>query len=160
MKKINLQDLFAKLTEKQLTIGSVESFTGGFFANVITNETGSSQFFKGGMIAYSDEVKINLLKIKKRIIKKYGAVSPETSEKMAINGKKILATDICVSFTGNADLDPSQNQRPYFGYMSIAFGNQSRTFEINVESVDKMNRELFKEVAVEYALKKIIEILN
>jgi PncC family amidohydrolase len=89
-------------TGKLLTIGAVESATGGRIADRITNVPGSSDYFKGSVIAYSNEVKIALLGVKKATIENYGAVSEQTALEMAQGGRKLLDVDICVSDTGIA----------------------------------------------------------
>jgi PncC family amidohydrolase len=89
-------------TGKLLTIGTVESATGGRIADRITNVPGSSDYFKGSVVAYSNEVKIALLGVKKATIENYGAVSEQTALEMARGGRKLLDVDICVSDTGIA----------------------------------------------------------
>ncbi|HUW44606.1 MAG TPA: CinA family protein, partial [Dehalococcoidia bacterium] len=89
-------------TGKSLTIGAVESATGGRIADRITNVAGSSDYFKGSVVAYSNEVKIALLRVKKATIENYGAVSEQTALEMARGGRKLLDVDICVSDTGIA----------------------------------------------------------
>ncbi|HUX48447.1 MAG TPA: CinA family protein, partial [Dehalococcoidia bacterium] len=89
-------------TGKSLTIGAVESATGGRIADRITNVAGSSDYFKGSVVAYSNEVKIALLGVKKATIENYGAVSEQTALEMARGGRKLLDVDICVSDTGIA----------------------------------------------------------
>jgi PncC family amidohydrolase len=89
-------------TGKLLTIGSVESASGGRIADRITNVSGSSDYFKGSVVAYSNEVKIALLGVKRKTIENYGAVSEQTALEMAQGGRKLLDVDICVSDTGIA----------------------------------------------------------
>jgi len=89
-------------TGRVLTIGTVESATGGRIADRITNVPGSSDYFRGSVVAYSNEVKIALLGVKKATIENYGAVSEQTALEMAQGGKKLLNVDICVSDTGIA----------------------------------------------------------
>jgi PncC family amidohydrolase len=89
-------------TGKSLTIGSVESATGGRIADRITNVPGSSDHFKGSVVAYSNEVKITLLGVKRATIEDYGAVSEQTALEMARSGRKLLDVDICISDTGIA----------------------------------------------------------
>lgn len=88
--------------EKGLTLGSIESMTGGLFAGKITGIPGSSTVFKGSIVTYSVEEKINLVGVKKSTIDKFGVVSEEVAKEMAEKGRKILNVDICVSVTGNA----------------------------------------------------------
>ena len=88
--------------ERGLTLGSVESFTGGMFAKEITAVSGASKFYKGGLVTYATEEKARLLGISKDDIEQYGVVSEQIAYQMAENGRDLLDVDVCVSFTGNA----------------------------------------------------------
>ncbi len=90
------------LLQKKLTVGTVESATGGLIAHVITNVSGSSDYYLGSIVSYSNAVKIDVVGVKKDIIEKYGAVSPQVAEQMADGGKKVLKVDICIADTGIA----------------------------------------------------------
>ena len=89
-------------TGKLLTIGTVESATGGRIADRITNVPGSSDYFKGSVVAYSNETKSGLVGVKKATLEDHGAVSEQTALEMARGGRKLLDVDICVSDTGIA----------------------------------------------------------
>ena len=97
-----MESLLKAYKEKGLTLGSVESMTGGLFAAKFTEIPGSSAVFKGSVVAYSSEEKINIIGVKKETIEKYGVVSSEVAREMAELGRKVLNVDICVSVTGNA----------------------------------------------------------
>jgi nicotinamide-nucleotide amidase len=90
------------LKKKSLTLGAVESATGGLISHLITNVPGSSDYFKGSVVSYSNEIKIKVIGVKERSLKKYGSVSPQVAEAMAAGGRKVLAVDICVADTGIA----------------------------------------------------------
>ncbi|MFA5485856.1 MAG: CinA family protein [Bacilli bacterium] len=96
------QKVIQKLIDLNITIGSVESFTGGLFAATLVNYPGVSKVYKGSIVSYSNEVKHKVLKIKESDLKKYGAVSSYVALMMARNGKKLLDVDFCFAFTGNA----------------------------------------------------------
>jgi PncC family amidohydrolase len=99
-------------TGKLLTIGTVESATGGRIADRITNVAGSSDYFKGSIVAYSNEVKIALLGVKRKTIENYGAVSEQTALEMARGGRRLLDVDICVSDTGIAGPSGATPEKP------------------------------------------------
>ena len=103
-KKPNLimKDLVNKLQKKKLKISFAESCTGGMLAATITSIGGASKIFNLGLITYSNDAKINILKVNKKIIQKYGAVSPECCEAMVKNLSKISKADVNVSITGIA----------------------------------------------------------
>ena len=90
------------LQQKGLTLGVVESATGGLISHRITNIAGSSDYYKGSVTAYSNEVKIKTVGVGEDTIEKYGAVSPQVAEEMAEGGRKALNVDICLADTGIA----------------------------------------------------------
>ena len=97
-----MEKLLQAYKEKGLTLGSVESMTGGLFSAKFTEIPGSSAVFKGGIVTYSSEEKINIVGVKKETIDKFGVVSAEVAKEMAELGRKLLNVDVCVSVTGNA----------------------------------------------------------
>jgi len=90
------------LKDRQLTLGVVESATGGLIAHLITSVAGSSSYFRGSVTAYNDDIKTAVIGVNKATLNRYGAVSPQVAEEMALGGKKILGVDICLSDTGIA----------------------------------------------------------
>ena len=94
--------LVNKLQKKKLKISFAESCTGGMLATAITSISGASKIFNLGLITYSNDTKINILRVNKKIIQKYGAVSPECCEAMVKNLSKISKADVNVSITGIA----------------------------------------------------------
>ena len=114
--------LIEKLVDKNLTIGAVESFTGGLFGKTLTDVPGSSKAFKGSLVTYSDESKVNILGIPEEFIKENGVVSYETCQQMAIKGQKLLNVDICLSITGNAGPTVEKgNKQVGEAYIGICF---------------------------------------
>ena len=100
------------LTKKKLTIAFAESCTGGMVSSAITAINGSSKVFTFGLIVYSNKSKINVLKIPKNIIKKYGTVSAQVCLDMVKNISKIANTNISLSVTGIAGPDGSTKKKP------------------------------------------------
>ena len=113
-KKPNLimKDLVNKLQKKKLKISFAESCTGGMLAVAITSISGASKIFNLGLITYSNNAKINILKVNKKIIQKYGAVSPECCEAMVKNLSKISKADVNVSITGIAGPKGGTKSKP------------------------------------------------
>jgi len=101
MKKLS-QKLVKLLTKKRLKISFAESCTGGLLSSSITSISGSSKVFTIGLVTYSNQSKISILKVPKNIIRKHGAVSYETCLAMVKNLSKISKTNISVSITGIA----------------------------------------------------------
>ncbi len=90
------------LTQKQMTLATAESFTGGRIAEQIVSVPGSSNYFKGGVVTYATEVKIKVLGVPEALIQTHSVVSEEVAMAMAENVRKLLGTDFAVSTTGNA----------------------------------------------------------
>ena len=111
------------LEELGMTLGSVESFTGGLFASSITSVGGASKVFKGSYITYATEEKIKLLQIPENIIQQFGVVSKEVAYYMANNGRQLLNVDVCVSFTGNAGPSVMENKEVGEVYLAISYKN-------------------------------------
>jgi len=97
-----MKNLVKNLIQKKLKISFAESCTGGMLASSITSISGASKVFNIGLITYSNQAKINILKVNKNIIKKHGAVSAECCESMVKNLSKISKAQINVSITGIA----------------------------------------------------------
>ena len=96
------QKIVSLLRKKKLKIAIAESCTGGMLASAITSVSGSSKVFTMGLVAYSNQAKISILKVPKQIIKKKGAVSVQCCLSMVNNLSKISKSKICVSTTGIA----------------------------------------------------------
>ena len=96
------QKVFSILKKKKLKISIAESCTGGLLSTSITSISGSSKIFSMGLVTYSNQSKINILKIPKNIIQKYGAVSAQCCLSMVNNLSKISKSNLCISITGIA----------------------------------------------------------
>ena len=112
------------LTGKKMSLSVAESCTGGLVCHWLTNVAGSSEYFKQGVIAYSNSAKISLLNLPGEILKKFGAVSPEVVEEMAKRVKEIGGTDIGIAVTGIAGPGGGTREKPvglgYTGFSSNA----------------------------------------
>ena len=114
-----------KLTKKKLKISFAESCTGGLLSSSITSISGSSKVFNFGFVTYSNNAKINLLKVSKKIINKYGAVSKECCLSMVRNLSKISKANISVSITGIAGPNGGTKLKPVgLVYIGIKKGNK------------------------------------
>tara|TARA_X000000368_G_scaffold243310_1_gene192336 strand:- start:423 stop:896 length:474 start_codon:yes stop_codon:yes gene_type:complete len=125
MKKIS-QKVVKLLIKKRLKISFAESCTGGLLSSSITSVSGSSKVFTVGLVTYSNQSKIKILKVPKRIIIKHGAVSYEACISMVKNLKKISKTDISVSITGVAGPKGGTKKKPVgLVYIGIKKGNKT-----------------------------------
>ncbi len=113
------------LTNKNITISTAESCTSGNIARLITSVSGSSEYFKGGIVAYSNEIKSSLLKVSEETLEKYGAVSKETVEQMLRGQLELLGTDFGIAVSGIAGPSGGTEEKPV-GTTWIAVGNKEK----------------------------------
>jgi competence/damage-inducible protein CinA-like protein len=113
-----------KLKEKEKTVSTVESCTGGYIAHLITQIAGSSEYFNGAIISYSNEIKESLVGVNHNSIDSRGAVSQEVVEEMAKHGRLKLNTDYCLATSGIAGPDGGTYDKPV-GTVWIAMATPS-----------------------------------
>ena len=117
--------LVKKLIQKKLNVSFAESCTGGMLSSTITSVSGSSKVFNVGLVTYSNKAKIDILKVPKKIISKYGAVSNECCLSMVKNLSKISKANISVSITGVAGPNGGTKLKPVgLVYIGIKKGNK------------------------------------
>ena len=125
MKKLS-QKVVKLLSKKRLKISFAESCTGGLLSSSITSISGSSKVFTLGLVTYSNQAKINILKVPKKIIMKHGAVSYETCLSMVKNLYKISRTNISLSITGVAGPNGGTKQKPVgLVFIGVKKGNKT-----------------------------------
>ena len=156
MKK-NAQKLVKLLSKKNLKISFAESCTGGLLSSPITSISGSSKVFTIGLVTYSNQAKIRLLKVNKRTILKHGAVSYETCLSMVKNLSKISKTNISVSVTGVAGPKGGTKQKP-FGLVYIGIKRGNKTI-IRKNLFKNKNRYSIQKSTVNQAHKMILNII-
>ena len=152
-----IKTIFDVLNSKKLTISVAESITGGALSKKLMSLAGSSSFFKGSLVAYSDESKIEILKIQKEKIRKHSAVSHQIAGLMASNVKNLFKSDIGFSTTGNAG--PGLNdEKSSVGelYISFHFKNKTKTKFFKLQG----NRDANINKAVKVSLEFISENLD
>lgn len=133
-----MEKLFLAFKQKGLTLGSVESMTGGLFAAKFTEIPGVSAVFKGSLVTYSAEEKVNILGVKKETIDKFGVVSEEVAREMAELGRKKLNVDVCVSVTGNAGPTTEPGGKPV-GCFYVGVASKDSTIVKEFEKNKKRN---------------------
>ena len=157
MKKIS-KKLVKLLIKKKLSISFAESCSGGLFSSSITSINGSSKVFKLGLVTYSNQSKINILKVPKKIILKYGAVSFETCLNMVKSLNKRSKTNISVSITGIAGPKGGTKVKPVgLVYIGIKKANKA---QINRYLFKKKDRNKIQKAAVKKSLELILKILK
>jgi len=150
------QEIGELLRQKGLTLGIVESASGGLLSHLITNVPGSSDYYQGSITSYSDEIKIKMVGVKEETIRQYGAVSYQVAEEMAQGGRKVLVVDICLADTGIAGPEggtPGKSVGLFYLGLSHRGGTDSR------RHIFQGSREQNKRSAAEAALSWLKEYL-
>lgn len=148
-----LEKLFGEiLRKKKVTISTAESCTGGYIAHLITSVAGSSDYFKGGVVAYANEVKINVLGVNAADIEREGAVSETVVLQMAEGVKKLTGADYAVSTSGIAGPDGGTEDKPV-GTVWIGVATPEKTF------ARKYNFSFTRERNIAKAASKALELV-
>ena len=154
---MNIQILHKKLIKKKLTISVAESCTGGLLAHNLTKLANSSKYFQMGLVTYSNDAKIKILKINKKIINKYGAVSPECCEAMVKKLTKVSKSKINISITGIAGPGGASEDKPVgLVYIGIKKGKKL-ILKKNIFKAKK--RYLIQSLTVKKVIKTILKII-
>lgn len=131
---ILVESIAALLIEHGFSVGTVESATGGLISHMITNLPGSSVFYKGSIISYSNEIKVNVVGVNPIDLAQHGAVSAVVAEQMAADGRRLLGVDFCLSDTGIAGPGGATLEKPaglfYLG-LSCREGTYSREYHFS-----------------------------
>ncbi len=145
------------LSKKKLKISFAESCTGGLLSSSITSVSGSSKVFTLGLVTYSNQAKINILKVPKKIITINGAVSYETCLSMVKNLNKISKSNISVSITGVAGPNGGSKEKPVgLVYIGIKRGNK---IIVKKNLFKSKNRKSIQIATVNQAHKMILNII-
>jgi PncC family amidohydrolase len=147
------QSLGAIFTEKRLRLATAESCTGGLLAGRITDVSGSSAYFVGGVVSYANEAKENLLGVRPETLLRHGAVSEETAKEMARGVRERLGVDVAVSITGVAGPTGGAPEKPV-GLVWIGLSDaKSTTARRFLWEQDRAgNRELSVEAALRWLI--------
>ena len=149
-----MKSLIKLLIKKKIKISFAESCTGGLLASTITSINGASKVFNLGLITYSNQSKIKVLKVNKNIIKKYGAVSYECCKSMVNNLAKISKANINIAITGIAGPKGGTKQKPVgLVYIGIKKGNKIKVNEYLFKS---QKRSSIQRATVKKALDLIL----
>ena len=154
---MSIKSLHKKLIRKKLSISVAESCTGGLLAHYLTKFANSSKYFHMGLTTYSNRAKIKILKVNKKIIKKYGAVSKECCKSMVQNLSKISKSKINVSITGIAGPGGASKSKPVgLVYIGIKKG---QTLLVKENKFKSKNRNSIQKSAVREVVKLIFNLV-
>lgn len=149
------EKVVSDLIKSGTTLSVAESCTGGWLSKILTDVSGISAIYKGGICSYSNEVKVKLLGVKEETLKVHGAVSEQTARQMAEGVRKAMNTDIGIGITGIAGPQSDNTQKPVgLIYVAVSKGNTAEVKELRNNFSDniRLNNRLS---AVETALKLI-----
>ena len=154
---MSIDKLHKKLIKKKTTISVAESCTGGLLSSKLTKLSGSSKYFKMGLITYSNNAKINILKVKKNIIDNHGSVSQECCKSMVENLSKLSKSKINVSITGVAGPKGGTINKPV-GLVFIGIMKGNKIFIIK-NLFGKRKRSIIQNNTVEKCINLLIKII-
>ena len=156
--KLISENIVKKLIKKKIKISIAESCTGGLLSSTITSVSGSSKVFTLGLVAYSNQSKIKVLKVSKKIIRKYGSVSEQVWKAMVKNVSKIGKANISVSITGIAGPSGGTKIKPVgLVYVGIKKGNRA---EVKKYLFKNKGRAYIQKAAVNKSLELILSFLK
>jgi nicotinamide-nucleotide amidase len=140
------------LTKNNLTISTAESCTGGKIAATLTAVSGASNYFKGSVVSYATETKINVLGIDNEVVEKYGVVSAEVASEMVKAVQKIMTTDYAIATTGNAGPTKGDAQAD-LGIVYVAIATPNAVF------VEEFNFGQPREKVIDRTVSKALELI-
>lgn len=157
---ISIENIIKNLISKKYKLITVESATCGQLANMIGSFPGVSNFYIGGLITYSSLTKMNMLKIKKSRILKFGTISAEIANDMVKNAVKKYNADIGISITGNAGPDNIENKPNGLFFVGIYYQGFTQVHKLNIDQNLSRNekRNLVSQIALNLMYKTINNI--
>lgn len=141
----------AAFSDRGLTLATAESCTGGLVAKRITDVSGSSKVFMGGVVSYSNDVKIKILGVSEETLAAHGAVSEETAREMALGARERLGSDIAVSTTGIAGPSGGSEEKPV-GTVCFGVASSHGVKTYTEHFGEELPREAIRELASDFAL--------
>jgi nicotinamide-nucleotide amidase len=145
------------LKEKNKTMGTAESCTGGYIAHLITSVPGSSAYYNGSIVSYSYEAKENLLEVKHETLEAFGAVSEETVKEMAQGAIKALQVDYVLAVSGIMGPDGGMEEKPVGTvWMAVGSKNKIETLKLNLRFDRRRNIEMTAAYALNFLRKFIL----
>ena len=153
-------DLTRTLIQRNKTITTMESATGGQIASLITDTEGASQIIKGAMVTYSNEAKIKM-GVPKEVIEKYSVYSKKTAEEMALSCKRFYQADIGVGVTGTmGNIDPENRENSELGKVYFAIATERGVKSFDIEIKPQPSRLSYKMMVAENIYIHLIQILT
>ena len=154
-----LQSVIGKILKaKSKTLATAESCTGGYIAHLITSIAGSSDYFKGSVVSYANEIKTDVLGVKQDTLINYGAVSEQTVAEMSFGAIALLKTDYAIAISGIAGPDGGTNEKPVGTvWIAIAYGQNVSTKKFQFGNHRGRNIELASNAALNILRKELLK---
>lgn len=153
-------DVVASLRQKNLTVATAESCTGGLLSKRLTDVPGASAVFELGLVTYANRIKTMLLRVPVEILAQYGAVSPQVARLMAQNVRELAASDYGVGVTGVAGPDGGSEEKPLgLVYICVTGPKETRLGKMRPAG-PYPGREAIRQMAASHALKMLQRLLN
>ena len=150
--------IISLIKRKKMKLAIGESCTGGMLSSAITSVNGSSKVFTMGLVTYSNQAKMNILKVPKRIIKKYGAVSVQCCLAMVNNLSIISKSKVCVSITGIAGPKGGSKQKPVgLVFIGIRLGKKAVVTKCNFKN---KGRIFIQKQTVKKTLNLLVQLIK
>ncbi len=144
------------LTKNSLTLATAESCTGGLLGSTITDIPGASKYYLGGVIAYSNEIKLKLLNVSKDAIEIYGAVSERCAKEMAMGVARLFSADMAISTTGIAGPDGGMRNKPVGTvFIGIYLNEDTKVHKHIFTGTRREIKEKIVEGAINHALQSV-----
>ena len=140
------------LTEQNLTLATAESCTGGKIASMLTEIPGASKYFKGSVVSYASQAKVDVLNISDEILEKYSVVSAEITEAMALSVQQMMKADFAIATTGNAGPNKGDSAAE-IGTVFIAIATPNGVFS------EEFNFGQPREKVIDRAVSKALELI-
>ncbi|MCC8063841.1 MAG: CinA family protein [Clostridiales bacterium] len=157
MEKTIQEQVYDRLLAHGKTLCTAESCTGGLVAAAMTEVSGVSQVFKGGVVSYWTEVKGSVLGVSRETLERYGAVSPQTAGEMALGAAQLMGTSLAVSVTGVAGPNPDERGNPVGClYLGLSDGERCWVRHPAPETLGR-TRQAIRASAVRLALEFVLE---
>ena len=152
------QKIVSLLKKKKNKISTAESCTGGMLSSAITSVSGSSKVFTMGIVSYSNQSKITILKVPKKIIKKYGSVSMQCCLAMVNNLSKISKSKVCLSITGIAGPKGGSKQKPIgLVYIGVKVNKKVIAYKCNFKN---KGRAFIQKQTVKKSLNLLLKLIK
>ena len=155
--KSSAEKVVFTLKQKNMTVATAESCTGGLLSALITSVSGASSVFGLGVCSYAPQAKINTLGVNAKTIEKFGTVSDLTAKEMAENIKVLANADIGLSVTGVAGPEPSENKPVGLVYIALSHKDKTITRKLHIEN---NGRDFIREAAAQEIFNLLINYLN